>query len=76
MLSALYEESIEKMAGSSTSTGKPVNPLRIDVVKFDGKNNFSMWRCEVMDVLMASNLEDTQRLEKNVILLLKKIGTR
>ena len=45
---------------------KSVNPhpLRIDVVKFDGKNNFGAWRCEVMDVLTASNLEDTLRLEK------------
>ena len=45
------------------STSNP-HPLRIDVVKFDDKNNFGMWRCEVMDVLPASNLEDTLRLEK------------
>ena len=53
------------MAGDSTPTMKSVNPhpLRIDVVKFDDKNKF-MWRCEVMDVLTASNLEDTLRLEK------------
>ena len=54
------------MAGDSTSTVKSVNPhpLKIDAVKFDGKNNFKMWRCEVMDALTASNLEDTLRLEK------------
>ena len=54
------------MAGESTSSVKSMNqhPLRIDVVKFDGKNNFGMWRCEVMDALTASNLEDTLRLEK------------
>jgi len=40
------------------------HPLKIDVVKFDGKNNFEMWRCEVMDALTASNLRDTLRLEK------------
>ena len=40
------------------------HPLRIDVVKFIGTNNFDMWRCEVMDALTASNLEDTLRLEK------------
>ena len=45
------------------STSNP-HPLRIDVVKFDGKNNFGMWRCEVMHAMTASNLEDTQRLEK------------
>ena len=78
MLSHCFERTIKKMVADSTSMVKFMNPhpLKIDVVKFDGKNNFSMWRCEVMDVLMASNLEDTQRLEKNVILLLKKIGTR
>jgi len=39
-------------------------PTKIDVVKFDGMNNFGMWRCEVMDVLMASNLENYLRLEE------------
>jgi len=24
-----------------------LHPMKIDVVKFDGKNNFGMWRCEV-----------------------------
>jgi len=38
--------------------------MKIDVVKFDGKNNFGMWRCEVMDALTVSNLEDTLRLEE------------
>ena len=54
------------MAGDSTSMVKTMNPhpLKIDVVKFSGKNNFGMWRCEVMDALTASNLEDTLRLEK------------
>ena len=48
-----FEKSVEKMARESTSNP---HPLRIDVVKFDGKNNFDMWRCEVMDALTASNL--------------------
>ena len=54
------------MAGDSTSTVKSVNPhpLRIDMVKFDSKNKFGMRRCETMDALTASNLEDTLRLEK------------
>jgi len=54
------------MAGDSTSTMKSVNPhpLMIDEVKFNGKINFSMLRCEVMDALTASNLEDTLQLEK------------
>ena len=54
------------MVGDSTSTVKFMNsyPLKIDVVKFDGKNNFGVWRCEVMDALTVSNLEDTLRVEK------------
>ena len=52
--------------GDSTSTMKSMNqyPLKIDVVKVDGKNNFDMWRCEVIDALTVSNLKDTLRLEK------------
>ena len=38
--------------------------ISIEVVKFNGTNNFGMWRCEVMDALNASNLEDTFLLEK------------
>jgi len=63
----IFEKPIEKMAGGSTSTVKFMNPypLKINVVKFDGKNNFRMWRYEVMDALTASNLEETLWLEKN-----------
>ena len=47
---------------------KTMNPHpRLDVVKFNGTNNFGMWRCEVMDALNASNLEDTLLLEKKSI---------
>jgi len=54
------------MDRESQSTGKSVNPhpMKIDVVKFDGTNNFGMWRCEVMDTLTTSNLEDTLRLKE------------
>jgi len=52
------------MAGESTSV-RSMNPYpRIDVVKFNGTNSFGMWRCEVMEALTASNLDDTLRLEK------------
>ena len=46
------------MAGDSQSSVKFVIhlPINIDIVKFDGTNNFDMWRCEVMDVLTTSNL--------------------
>jgi len=41
------------MAGDSTSTVKSMNPhlLRFYVVKFDGKNNFGIWKCKVMNAL-------------------------
>jgi len=48
------------------------HPLRIDVVKSNGTNNFVMWRCEVMDALKVSNLEDTLRLEKKRTLTAKE----
>ena len=49
------------MAGNSTSTMKIMNshPLKIDMVKFDVKNNFGIWMCELMDAVTASNLEDS-----------------
>jgi len=54
------------MVGESQSTVKSVNPhlMKIDVIKFDGKNNFGMWRCEVIDTLTTSNLEDTLQLKE------------
>jgi len=41
------------------------HPIKIDVVKFDGKNNFEMWRCDVMDALTTSNLKGTLCLREN-----------
>ena len=37
---------------------------KIDVVKFDGTNNFDIKRCDVMDALNAQNLEDSLKLQK------------
>ena len=68
MFFPLFEKSIEKMARDSTYKVKFVNthPLRIDVVKFNSKSNFSMWRCEVMDALTTSNLEDALLLKRKI----------
>ena len=54
------------MAGDTQSTVNSMiyHPTEIDVVKFDGMNNFGMWRCKVMDALATSNFEDTLRLEE------------
>ena len=37
---------------------------KIDVAKFDGMNNFGMWRCNVMGALMTLKLKDALRLEE------------
>ena len=36
-----------------------LSSARIDVEKFDGKSNFGMWQCEVMDVLFQHELDFT-----------------
>jgi len=57
---------LKDMADNNQSTVKTVNvhQSKIDVVKFDGTNNFSMWIFEMMDVLIASNLKDSLSFEK------------
>ena len=34
------------------------------MVKFDGTNNFDLWRYEVLDALNAQNLEDALELQE------------
>ena len=43
-----------------------IHQSKIDVIKFDDTNNFDMWRREVMDALMASNLENALLLERKL----------
>ena len=38
--------------------------VKINVIKFDCKNNFGVWSYEVMNVLTASNLEHALRLQE------------
>ena len=38
--------------------------MKINVVKFDGTNNFGMWRCEVIDTLITLNLENALQLKE------------
>ena len=33
-------------------------------MKFDGTNNFGLWRCEVLDTLNEQNLEDALELQE------------
>jgi len=41
-------------------------------MKFDGTNNFGMWRCKVMDALNALNLKDTLLLQEKPAETLEK----
>jgi hypothetical protein len=34
-----------------------VSNVKFEVEKFDGTNNFNMWQCEVMDVLVQQELD-------------------
>ena len=64
------------MTEESTSV-RTMNPHpRIDGVKFNGTNNFGMWRCEVMDALNASNLEILYVWRRREAQPLKKSGRR
>lgn len=50
-----------KMSEPSSSSGRctAVSNAKYEVEKFDGTNNFGMWQCEVMDVLIQQDLEIT-----------------
>jgi len=50
-----------------------VHHMKIDVVKFDGTNNFGLWRCEALDALNAQNLKDTLELQERVAEVEEKV---
>ena len=62
------------MVEISQSSVKSVShlPTKIDVVEFDDADNFEKWRCEVMDALTTSNLEDSLGLEEKLELTSEK----
>ena len=37
---------------------------KIDVVKFQGTNNFELWSCKMLDALNAQNLDDALELQE------------
>ena len=65
-------KNIGEMAGETSSVShslvvkniQNVHHMMIDVVMFDGTNNFGLWRDEIMDTLNAQNLEDTLELQE------------
>lgn len=61
------ESTLQGILESSSTTNNygqrnTVSNAKFEVEKFDGTNNFSMWQCEVLDVLYQQELDMT--LEK------------
>ena len=50
-------------SGVKTVQSLSIHSMKIDVEKFNGTNNFGLWRYEVLDALNAQNLEDTLELD-------------
>jgi hypothetical protein len=55
----MAEGSTSKSVGSAPVVRLVVSNAKFDVEKFDGKNNFGMWQCEVMNVLAQQELDVT-----------------
>ena len=51
-----------------------VSNAKFEVEKFDGTNNFGIWQCEVMDILIQQELDIA--LKTNLKRCKTKIGTR
>lgn len=51
----------DRSSGNVSSSGRRsmVSNAKFEVEKFDGTNNFGMWQCEVMDVLIQQELDIT-----------------
>jgi len=58
----MAEETSDESSSSVVKNIQNYHHIKIDGVKFDGTNNFRLWRCEVLDALNAQNLEDTLEL--------------
>jgi hypothetical protein len=55
----MAEGSTSKSIGSALVVRSVVSNAKFDVEKFDEKNNFGMWQCEVLDVLAQQELDVT-----------------
>jgi hypothetical protein len=55
----MTEELTLKSGGSAPMVRSIVSNAKFDVEKFDGRNNFGMWQCEVMDILAQHELDVT-----------------
>jgi len=60
----MTEEASEGSGSFVVKNIQNIHLLNIDVVKFNGTNNFGLWRCEVLDALNVQNLEDSLELQE------------
>ena len=60
----MAEETFDESSSFVVKNIQSIHHMKIDVVKFDGTNNFRLWRCEVLDALNAQNLEDALELQE------------
>ena len=52
-----YGESSSTSSKSASVARTTVSNAKFEVEKFNGSNNFGMWQCEVMDVLIQQELD-------------------
>jgi len=60
----MVEEASDRSSSFVVKNMQNYHHTKVDVVKFDGTNNFSLWRSEVLDALNAQNLEDALELQE------------
>ena len=54
-----YEKALPESFAKPLVVGMMVSNAKFEVEEFDGTNNFGMWQCEVMDVLVQHELDIT-----------------
>ena len=57
MLGDSSGKALAESSAKPSVVGMTVSNSKFEVEKFDGTNNFSMWQCEVMDILIQQELD-------------------
>jgi len=61
----MAEETFDESSSFVVKNIQNYHHKKIDLVKFDGTNNFGLWRCELLDALNAQNLKDALELQES-----------
>ena len=69
----MAEEASEENGSFIIKNIQNIHNLKIDVVKFNGTNNFELWRCEVLDALNEQNSEDSLDLQEKPAEMKEKV---